>query len=184
MKIFLSCVSSEFASYRLKLANHLGAVRDPRFEVKTQEDFDQGDLTLLDKLADYVRECDLVVHLVGDVCGARPTPEHVRTMFAHLGVAAPKPLPERSYTQWEYDLAQQFGRRTLVFFATPETPRDPPPKDGQGREVKREQSPEEAQLQRDHRERIERSGKHRESFAGHTDLVKRVFYDLGLHGGR
>lgn len=73
MKVFLSCVSSEFRSYRLKLANQLGALKGQFFEVKVQEDFEQGGFTLLDKLADYILECDLVIHLAGDVCGARPT---------------------------------------------------------------------------------------------------------------
>ena len=98
-------------------------------------------------------------------------------MFVHLGVQAPEPLPDRSYSQWEYDLALMFERRALCFFAVPDTPRDPKQKvDG----VAVEQSAEEAQLQREHHERIERSGKHYENFSGHTDLVKRVFYDLGL----
>lgn len=70
MKVFLSCVSSEFRSYRLKLAVQLGALKGKPYEVKVQEDFEQGGFTLLDKLADYVRECDLVIHLVGDACGS------------------------------------------------------------------------------------------------------------------
>ncbi len=124
MKVFLSCVSSEFRSYRLKLANQLGALKGEPYEVKVQEDFEQGGFTLLDKLADYVRECDLVIHLAGDACGARPTAEHVRTMFAHLGISVPEPLPERSYTQWEYELANLFGRRMFCYMATREAPRD------------------------------------------------------------
>ena len=172
MKVFLSCASTEFRSYRLKLANQLGALKGQPYEVKVQEDFQQGGFTLLDQLADYVRACDLVIHLVGDACGARPTPEHVRTMFAHLGESAPDPLPERSYTQWEYDLAQQFQRRTLCYFATQETPRDCA--------LPVAQSEPDAQLQREHRRRIERSGKHRDPFSGHADLIRRVFYDLGL----
>ncbi len=68
MNVFLSCVSTEFKSYRLRLANQLGALKEHPYEVKVQEDFQQGDYTLLDKLADYVRECDLVLHLAGDAC--------------------------------------------------------------------------------------------------------------------
>jgi len=33
MKVFLSCVSSEFRSYRLKLANQFGALRGEPYEV-------------------------------------------------------------------------------------------------------------------------------------------------------
>jgi hypothetical protein len=108
MKVFLSGVSSEFLSYRLKLAAHqLGALKGQPYEVKVQEDFEQGGFTLLDKLADYVRECDLVIHLGGEVCGARPTADHVRTVFARLGVLALGLLQERGCAHWEYNLAQQ-----------------------------------------------------------------------------
>jgi len=117
MKVFLSCVSSEFGHIASKLANQLGALKGEPYEVKVQEDFEQGGFTLLDMLADYVRECDLVIHLVGDACGARPTAEHVRTMFAHLSVPAPEPLPARSYTQWEYELAVRFGRQMFCYMA-------------------------------------------------------------------
>ena len=172
MKVFLSCVSSEFRSYRLKLANQLGALKGQPYEVKVQEDFEQGGLTLLDKLADYVRECDLVIHLAGDACGARPTAEHVRTMFAHLGIPAPEPQPERSYTQWEYELAIRFGRQMFCYMATPEALRDCGPAVVQ--------SEAEATLQAEHKARFEREGKHFETCSGPADLVRRVFYDLGL----
>jgi tetratricopeptide (TPR) repeat protein len=172
MKLFLSCVSSEFRSYRLLLANHLGAVRGCPYEIKVQEDFQQGGFTLLDRLADYVRECDLVIHLVGDACGARPSAEHLRTLFEHLGEAAPEPLPEHSYTQWEYELAQKFGRRTLVYLAAPEAPRDC------GSAIV--QSDEDARIQREHRARIENSGKHYGLFSSRRNLTNQVFHDLDL----
>jgi hypothetical protein len=91
MKVFLSCVSSEFRSYCLRLANQLGALKGQPHDGKVQEDFEQGGFTLLDKLAEYVLECELVILLIGGACGARPTAEHVRTMFAHLGVPTPEP---------------------------------------------------------------------------------------------
>jgi hypothetical protein len=47
MKVFLSCVSSELRSYRLKLANQLGALKGQPYEVRVQEDFVQGGFTLL-----------------------------------------------------------------------------------------------------------------------------------------
>jgi tetratricopeptide (TPR) repeat protein len=176
MKVFLSCVSGEFRSYRLRLANQLGALRGQPYEVKVQEDFEQGGFTLLDKLADYVRECDLVIHLAGDICGARPTPEHVRTLIAHLGVAIPDPLPEYSYTQWEYELAIRFERRMYLYVAAAEAPRDNGALGGQAEEA--------ARLQAGHRERFAREGKHFETFTGPADLVRRVFYDLGLQSTR
>src|SRR3990172_7714126 len=119
--VFLSCVSSEFRSYRLRLANQLGALPGQPYEVKVQEDFQQGGDTLLDKLADYVRECDLVIHLVGEACGARPTPQHERTLLAHLGNPAASP-PGWSYTQWEFHLGRRFNRRVLVYLAQQQAP--------------------------------------------------------------
>ena len=89
MKVFLSCVSTEFKSYRLRLANQLGALKGEPYEIKVQEDFQQGGYTLLDKLADYVRECDLVIHLVGDACGARPAEEHVARCLLTLAFLRP-----------------------------------------------------------------------------------------------
>jgi hypothetical protein len=42
VKVFLSCVSSEFQSYRLKHANQLGTLKGQPYEVKVPEDFEQG----------------------------------------------------------------------------------------------------------------------------------------------
>ena len=42
MNVFLSCVSTEFQSYRLRLANQLGALKDHPYQIKVQEDFHQG----------------------------------------------------------------------------------------------------------------------------------------------
>jgi tetratricopeptide (TPR) repeat protein len=176
MKVFLSCVSTEFKSYRLKLANQLGALKDHPCEVRVQEDFQQGGFTLLDKLADYIRECDLVIQLAGDACGARPTAEHELTVFHSLGDAPPDPLPAWSYTQWEYRLGLRFERNTLVYLAAPETPRDcalPVP-----------QTDEEARLQQLHMQAIRQSGKHRAAFNGYNTLVREVFHDLGLEPER
>jgi hypothetical protein len=91
MKLFLSCESAEFKSYRLKFANHLAAGRGESFTVKVQEDFQHGGFTLLEQLADFIRGCDLVIQLVGDACGARPEPEHVRAVRETQS----DPLPRR-----------------------------------------------------------------------------------------
>lgn len=175
MKVFLSCVTREFGSYRLRLAEQLGALAQKRFDVKVQEDFVQGGFTLLDQLAAYIRECDLVIHLVGDLAGAQPSEEHVRAMFERLGEPASEPLPTLSYTQWEYELARRFGRRMLCYLATAEAGRDCAG-DPQGCG----QTEEDARLQVTHRERIEREGKHYSLFAGHHNLIRTVFHDLEL----
>jgi hypothetical protein len=173
VKLFLSCVSAEFKSYRLKLANHLAAAGGAALEVKVQEDFQQGGFTLLEQLADYIRGCDRVIHLVGDACGARPEPEHVRTLLLSLGETPSDPLPEWSYTQWEYHLARRPEKPMLVYVARPDAPRDC------GLPI--QQSDHDAALQQGHREHIFRSGEHYKTFASPASLVREVFYDLGLN---
>jgi AAA domain len=173
MKLFLSYVSGEFKSYRLKLANHLAASRGGSFEVKVQEDFQQGGFTLQEQLADYIRDCDLVVHLLGDARGARPEPELVRALLRSLGETPSEPLPAWSYAHWEDHLARRFGKRMLVYVAKPDAPGD------QGLPV--QQSADDARLQQAHRDHIFRSGEHYKEFASPTNLVREVFYDLGLN---
>lgn len=172
MKIFLSCVSPEFRSYRLRLANQLGALKGTPHEVKVQEDFLQGGHTLLDTLSDYVRDCDLVIHLVGDACGARPTAEHERKLLRHLGEPDSTSTPGWSFTQWEYHLARRYGKRMLVYFATSDAPRD--------YGLTGKQSDDDAKLQQAHAQHIRDSGKHRGAFASHHHFIKEVFHDLGL----
>ncbi|HVP55019.1 MAG TPA: tetratricopeptide repeat protein, partial [Candidatus Eisenbacteria bacterium] len=172
MNVFLSCVSTEFQSYRLRLANQLGELRGHPYDIKVQEDFQQGGFTLLDQLAAYIRDCDLVIHLAGDACGACPTPEHVHALYRSLGDAPPHPLPLHSYTQWEYHLAQRFQRQMLVYVAKPETPRDcalPIP-----------QSDDDARLQQAHIAAIKAGGKHYGAFTGYNSLLREVFHDLSL----
>jgi tetratricopeptide (TPR) repeat protein len=176
MKVFLSCVTREFGSCRLRLAEQLSALPAPNtFEVKVQEDFVQGGFTLLDQLAAYIRDCDLVIHLAGNLAGARPSEEHVRAMFDRLGQPAPSPLPTLSYTQWEYDLALRFGRRMLCYIAKDEARRDCAQLPSGCA-----QPPADAALQQAHRARIECEGKHYGQFAGHHDLIRQVFHDLEL----
>ena len=164
MKVFLSCVTCEFGSYRHRLAAQLAALPRQAFEVKVQEDFQQGGFTLLDQIGAYIRECDLVLHLVGDSFGAGPSPEHVRGMFARLGEGTPEPLPELSYTQWEYDLALRFEKRMLCYVAAPEAERDWGPKIHQVEA--------EVRMQVAHRERMGREGKDYRRFQGRHDLVR------------
>lgn len=173
MKIFLSAVSKEFQSYRQCLGRHLHAVKGQPFEIKTQEDFQQGGFTLLEQLADYIRDCDLVIHLVGDLTGSCPSPEHVRKFCEYLGEALPEPLPDWSYTQWEYRLARRFGKRVLVYRAEGTAPRDC------GLPVAQEESA--ARLQQDHWAAIRASGEAYKKFSGPLALVREVFYDLGLN---
>ena len=67
VQIFLSTVSAEFRSYRDALRR---ALDRPNVTVKVQEDFIATGTVTLDKLDEYIRQCDAVIHLGGDMTGA------------------------------------------------------------------------------------------------------------------
>ena len=71
VQIFLSAVSKEFGSYRDALRRDLAR---PNVTVQVQEDFIATGTETLDKLDDYIRQCDAVIHLVGDMTGRWPMP--------------------------------------------------------------------------------------------------------------
>jgi len=100
-KVFISCVSNEFKSFRLALAAHLGAINDPErlVETRVQEDFHQSGHTLLEQLFDYIEHCDRVVHLVGAQAGASPSESHQKILETRIGVTLAG-LPIRTYTHW------------------------------------------------------------------------------------
>ncbi len=175
MNLFLSCATQEFGSYRSKLKNRLLGLREHRFTIYVQEDFRTSGFTLLEKLAECVRACDMVIHLAGTRCGARPAAEHVRLFYQKMDWEPVEPLPDLSYTQWEYELARRFERPVLCYFATDEAPRDP----SQSSESKAE-----AELQRRHIARIKGRGQHRSNFSSYSELDQIVSYDLGVQDGQ
>src|SRR5438094_554018 len=77
-KLFLSAVSSEFEAYRTLLA---GDLRRPTLDVHVQEDFIVTGGSTLQKLDDYIRSCDGVVHLIGKATGAKPEAPAVQALL-------------------------------------------------------------------------------------------------------
>jgi tetratricopeptide (TPR) repeat protein len=120
VKIFISCVSREFLAYRDQLRHDLTR---HNVEVKVQEDFkDLGTLTL-EKLDAYIRACDAVIHLVGEMTGAVARPASTRAVLAKYPDIAGRIPPlgaalagseEISYTQWEAWLALHHGKPLLI----------------------------------------------------------------------
>ena len=108
VQIFLSTVSAEFRSYRDALRRDLDR---PNVTVKVQEDFIVTGTETLDMLDHYIRQCDAVIQLVGDMTGAlaqAPSTsvighrypdlaERLSVLAPFLGIDA----PALSYTQWE-----------------------------------------------------------------------------------
>jgi hypothetical protein len=137
-KLFISCVSAEFADYRDQLVRDL---RRPNVEVKSHEevrDFNSG-LTTLEKLDDYIRNCDAVIHLSGGGTGSEVEPAQVAAIerrYSDLSTILPPVAPllaadapwRGSYTQWEaylalYHLNSGRLRRCFIYRAKDHTPR-------------------------------------------------------------
>jgi tetratricopeptide (TPR) repeat protein len=131
IQLFLSTVSAEFESYREVLRHNLNL---PDVTIQIQEDFIAGGVPTLDKLDLYIRECDAVIHLVGDGLGSMAKPRSLAYVNEHYPDLASRlpPLggflaadgPSLSYTQWEAWLALLHGRKLLICVPTPEAPRE------------------------------------------------------------
>ena len=111
-RIFLSCVSSEFARARGVLATDLSA---RGLSVQWQEMFRQepDSDTLLNLIHDYVRDCQAVICVLGERSGACPpaaAAERYREML-------PDGVTEASYTQWEFFFARYYKRRLSLYRA-------------------------------------------------------------------
>jgi hypothetical protein len=165
-RIFLSAVTRELGSYRESLAQDL---RLPNVEVKVQEDFIVGGGTTLGKIDNYIRLCDAVVHLIGDVAGAMPADEEVLALRERYpDLAARLPAAPLSYTQWEAYLAIHYSKPLYVYRAESTAPRDdstPPAAD-------------EARLQSDHFDQICRLGRDRGRFQDREALRAMVLRSL------
>jgi tetratricopeptide (TPR) repeat protein len=131
IQLFLSTVSAEFKGYREMLRRNLNL---PDVTIQIQEDFIAGGVPTLDKLDLYIRECDAVIHLVGDGLGSLAKPRSLAYVNEHYPDLASRlpPLggflaadgPSLSYTQWEAWLALLHGRKLLICVPTPEAPRE------------------------------------------------------------
>lgn len=75
-RLFISCVSEEFGTYRQVLRRHLARAD---CEVKLQEEFRQTPVDTIEKLDGYIRGCAAVIHLVGEGSGAVANPQAVES---------------------------------------------------------------------------------------------------------
>jgi tetratricopeptide (TPR) repeat protein len=113
-RVFLSAVSSEFATARNEIASDLTA---RGLTVKVQRDFRQESdtETTLAKLAKYIRECDAVVHVAGQRSGAFPGEEEAKPFLQVL----PPGVTRASLTQFEFHFARHFKRKCYIYIARP-----------------------------------------------------------------
>ena len=131
VRLFLSCVSGEFGAYRDALRR---ALTRPNVEVKIQEDFKALGGDTLKMLAEYVEQCEAVVHFVGDMAGSTPAASSVDDLLkrrpeleARLVEKGPGRglLKTLTYTQWEAWLAIGFDRDLLIVAPAPSVDRGP-----------------------------------------------------------
>ena len=130
IRIFLSTVSAEFRSYRDALRRDL---EHPNVTVKVQENFIVTGTETLDKLDDYIRQCDAVIHLAGDMAGAlaqRPSLALIQARYPDLAERLPPLRPclepgaaPLSYTQWEAWLALYHRKPLIIATPEPQAPR-------------------------------------------------------------
>jgi hypothetical protein len=174
-------VSREFLAYRELLA---GDLKRPALDVAVQEDFIVTGGSTLEKLDDYIRACDGVIHLIGKATGAVPEKPAVAALLkrcpdfaAKVPTLAPwlgKPQPGFSYTQWEAYLALYHGRPLFVYLpADFETDALTVPRD-----ARFVLNPVEVQAQREHYQRICDLGHDRGQFLNEERLSSAVLRDL------
>ena len=129
VQIFLSTVSAEFRSYRDALRPR---PRSPKRDGQGAGDFIATGTETLDKLDDYIRECDAVIHLVGDMTGTMAQPSSlaaIRKRYPDLagdcrGLRPSEPdAPALSYTQWEAWLALYHGKVLIIAVPQDGSPR-------------------------------------------------------------
>jgi len=172
VRLFLSTVSDEFRSYRDSLRSKL---QRPNVMVHVQEDFISTGTETLDKLDLYIRDCDAVVHILGDRTGAwakPPTLEAIKARYPDLAERLPtlkrsieNGEPLISYTQWEAYLAVYHRKTLLIAVAAAEAPRD----------GNHSLDPGMQSVQFAHRERLRQLGRHSEiTFANKDQLIAEI----------
>ena len=131
IRLFISSVSAEFKSYRKTLRHNL---ERPSVSVKVQEDFIVTGTETLDMLDDYIKQCDAVIHLVGDMTGDIARPPSVallRERYPDLGQRLPPIVeflksyaPGLPYTQWEAWLALYHRKPLIIAVPAADAKRD------------------------------------------------------------
>ena len=124
-RLFLSAASAEYKPLRGKLD---ATLRRSGFECEFQEIFPQTDSDTVRKLGDLIKNCGLVLHIVGHLPGSIADAQAVRDLLHHIPAdqflasypelrAALGDFSGITYTQWEAFLA--FHYRIPLFVYAP-----------------------------------------------------------------
>ena len=175
-RVFVSCVSGEFENEGGRLArlrsDIAACLLRADCEVKVQENFRQeGMKDTVEKLDGYIRQCEVVVHLVGEESGATANEQAVADYLkAEPNFLAKHPelrdelkgekgdFPGISYTQWEAFIALHHGIPLLVY-SNIDTDTNPHP-------------------QQEHLKRLKLARKYAESFTDRAHLFRMFVGDI------
>ncbi|HET6975434.1 MAG TPA: TIR domain-containing protein [Pyrinomonadaceae bacterium] len=108
--IFLSCVASEFRSYRDAVEIE---IENKGCFAANQSSFGLDYRTIEEVLRQRIQEADAVVHIVGFRFGPEPNDP-------------PSEKPRRSFTQMEYDIAHELKKPVYVFLSASDAVSDAP----------------------------------------------------------
>jgi hypothetical protein len=132
-RVFISAVSRELASIRLLVKKGL---EDNDYHAVEEANFSPDYRGMVETLRKRISSCDAVVHIAGHCYGSEPGQR-------------PPGAPRRSYTQLEYDIAEELGKPVYVFLTGDEFPTDT--HDPEPAELR--------ELQQAHRQRLTSTGR-------------------------
>ena len=153
----------------------------PNVTVKVQEDFVAWGTDTLQKLDEYIRQCDAVIHLVGERTGAMAGPSAPSTILGRYPdfIESLAPISDTftsdgkslSYAQWEAYLAVYHGKPLIIAV---------PSSDVSGR-LKEPASSDESQAQKAHLARLESLGRYPEIVFHNSDRLAVEILRSHLH---
>jgi hypothetical protein len=121
LSVLISAVGSEFGLVSEALRQRL-QLRG--FDVLTQDESPGAGVPTLIRIDDRIRDCDVVVHLAGDACGADARPAGVKALTGrHPDLASRFPILRKhlsgsgqplTYQQWEAWLALYHGKQLVI----------------------------------------------------------------------
>lgn len=174
-RVFLSSVTNELGEVRDAVRSVLNKWQKHGLQTTVQSDFGTGGNTLLEKLDDYILECDAVLFLIGDTSGAFATKNEFQKLIARYP-SLEDDIPqigelraggqELSYTQWEYWLSTFHNKKRLVYV------------DERQDRSQTGVSATEIDSQRRFRVAVEEVGKDRSTFTSSESLCARIGPDL------
>ena len=147
MRVFVSSTSRDLGSFRTAVATQLERLGAESVE---QEYFEPDHLKLKAMLENKLKTCDAVICLVGSVFGAAP------------------PDSDRSYTQMEYDFAQDLKKPTFVFFPLMDCEPSNSATDQDS------DTPDQRELQRKYAESLRHTGYRYDEFDSRDNLLTKV----------